>query len=158
MIKADFSAFTILLECILQPQPLFQGHAILLQSYWREKPRWSSSRVNFWWIEQHPYKGDPVLSALFLQHLAWGRLKNYLCRTLVASSLFCNIKGPEIASMKGCSLMKLYFASQWETQDWAMQKKNLGATTLVDSVFEIDKLAEEEFEVQHTPSPHLQPL
>lgn len=33
-----------------------------------------------------------------------------------------------------------------------------GATTLVDSVFEIDKLAEEETEVQQTPSPHLQPL
>ena len=39
-----------------------------------------------------------------------------------------------------------------------MQKRNLGATTLVDSLFEIDKLAEEEIEVQHTPSPHLQPL
>lgn len=32
-----------------------------------------------------------------------------------------------------------------------MQKRNLGATTLVDSVFEmIDKLAEEEIEVQQT--------
>lgn len=40
------------------------------------------------------------------------------------SSLFCNIKGPETAPVKGCSLMKLYFASQWETQEWAKQKKN----------------------------------
>jgi len=38
-----------------------------------------------------------------------------------------------------------------------MQKRNLGATTLVDCVFEIDKLAEEESKVQHTPSPYLQP-
>lgn len=36
-----------------------------------------------------------------------------------------------------------------------MQKRNVGAATLVDSVFEIDKLAEEEIEVQHTPPPHL---
>lgn len=35
MIKADFGAFTILLEYILQPQPLFQGHAKLPQSSWR---------------------------------------------------------------------------------------------------------------------------
>lgn len=36
-----------------------------------------------------------------------------------------------------------------------MQKRNGGAATLVDSVFEIDKVAEEEIEVQHTPCPHL---
>lgn len=49
----------------------------------------------------HPCKGDPRLSALFLQPLAWGRLENYLRRTVVASSLLCNMKGAEIALMKG---------------------------------------------------------
>lgn len=49
----------------------------------------------------HPCKGDPRLSALFLQPLAWGRLENYLRRTVVASSLLCNMKGAQIALMKG---------------------------------------------------------
>lgn len=106
----------------------------------------------------HPCKGDPGLSALFLQPLAWGRLKNCLNRTVVASSLLCNMKGAEIALKKGYlfSDETILLLSERDVTEQCRR----GTWVLLPwlTLFESDKLAEEETKVQLTPSPHLQPL